>query len=149
MREIKDLFISYTSDKIKIKAIELEIRKIEYEEVGINGSNFEINGDIRPQGYMSSGLENKSIKRIDDIQLLKSRKALLESKIELTDNIIKALREDDREYIEDYYIKRMNSIDLMKKYRFAEDSYIYKKLKRLIKKINNEYSEVLKNILKR
>lgn len=46
---IEELLSNYNNYLAEIKAKEHQIKKIELEEIGINGSNFAVNGDIRPK----------------------------------------------------------------------------------------------------
>lgn len=46
MRELLDNYNRYLAD---IKTKEYEIKKLELEEITISGSNFSINGDIKPK----------------------------------------------------------------------------------------------------
>lgn len=47
--EIKELLENYNNYLAQIKSKEYEIKKMELEEVSVSGSNFEVNGDIRPK----------------------------------------------------------------------------------------------------
>lgn len=97
---IKDLLENYNNYTAEIKTKEHLIKKIELEEVTISGSNFEINGDIRPKGYMVSNIENKIIKRQDKILILKKEIEELKSKIEMIDSYINTLDDYYRRVIE-------------------------------------------------
>lgn len=97
---IKDLLENYNNYTAEIKTKEHLIKKIELEEVTISGSNFEINGDIRPKGYMASNIENKIIKRQDKILILKKEIEELKSKIEMIDSYINTLDDYYRRVIE-------------------------------------------------
>lgn len=55
--EIKEELENYNNYLAEIKAKKYSIKKLELEEVTISGSNFSINGDIKPKGYMSSNVE--------------------------------------------------------------------------------------------
>ena len=47
--EIKEELENYNDYKSDIKRIDRDIAKLKLEEVTISGSNFEVNGDIRPK----------------------------------------------------------------------------------------------------
>lgn len=88
MKELLDNYNRYLAD---IKTKEYEIKKLELEEVKISGSNFEVNGDIRPKGYMTSNLEKKVINNIDKINKLKKEIEELKAKIDMINELIKTL----------------------------------------------------------
>lgn len=47
--EVKELLENYNNYLAEIKTKEYTIKKLELEEVSISGSNFDVNGDIKPK----------------------------------------------------------------------------------------------------
>ena len=107
---IKELLENYNNYKVSIKAKEHLITKMELEEINISGSNFEINGDIRPSGFMSSNIENKIVKRQDKIIRLKKEIEELNMKIDLIDSLINILPSYCQNVIISKFMKK-NSIE--------------------------------------
>lgn len=97
---IKELLENYNNYMADIRTKEYIIKKLELEEAEINGSNFQINGDIKPKGYMTSNVENKIIKRQDEILMLKKEIEELKSKIAMIDSYINTLDDYYRRVIE-------------------------------------------------
>lgn len=89
--ELRKELENYNSYKAQIKSKEYTIKKLENEEVSLNGSNFKLNGDIRPKGYMSSNNENKVINNADKITKLKKEIEELKTKIEIIDTLLNTL----------------------------------------------------------
>ena len=79
-----------------MKVLEKELRKEQNKEAKISGSNFEINGDIRPKGYMSNNIENQIINKTDRIEEIEEKIADLKSRIEIIDYALKTLKNNDR-----------------------------------------------------
>ncbi len=108
--EIKGMLENYNNYKAEIKTKEYTIKKLELEEVSIGGSNFAVNGDIKPKGYMGSNIEGEIIKNADKIAKLKKEIEELKSKIEMIDSYINILDDDKRRVIELRY--KYNKSDL-------------------------------------
>lgn len=88
---MKELLENYNNYLAEIKTKNHIIKKLELEEVTISGSNFEVNGDIRPKGYMSSNTEKKIIDNADKINKLKKEIEELQAKIDMINELIKTL----------------------------------------------------------
>lgn len=108
--EIKEELENYNNYLAEIKAKKYSIKKLELEEVTISGSNFSINGDIKPKGYMSSNVEKKVIDNTDKINRFKKEIEKLQAKIEMIDGFINILNDDHRRVIELRY--KYNKSDL-------------------------------------
>lgn len=124
--------------KAEIKQIEYKIKKIELEDINVNGSNFEVNGDIRPQGFMKSNIENKIIKNVDYIKFLEKQKNELQAKIEMIDSLINTLSDYHREITElKYKYNKTNSqiASIMKR----EERTIRKALFKIIEILSKKY----------
>lgn len=140
---IEDLLNGYNDYEAEIKTKEHLINKIELEEIKINGSNFEINGDIRPKGYMTSNLENKVIKRQDEILVLKKEIEELKSKIALVEGLINTLSDYHREIadLKYKYNKNDNQIATIMK---REERTIRYANKKILKILEEKYNNFLK-----
>jgi DNA-directed RNA polymerase specialized sigma subunit len=108
--EIKEELENYNNYLAEIKVKKYSIKKLELEEVTISGSNFSINGDIKPKGYMSSNVEKKVIDNTDKINRFKKEIEKLQAKIEMIDGFINILNDDHRRVIELRY--KYNKSDL-------------------------------------
>ena len=141
---IKEMLENYMNFKAEIKNIEYNIKKIELDEVSISGSNYSVNGDIKPKGYMSSNTENKIIKNVDRIKLLEKQKNELEAKIEMIDGLINTLSDYHREIIDlKYkYNKNNNQIATIMK---REERTIRKAIKKILNILDEKYKEFLKS----
>lgn len=141
---IKEMLENYMNYKAEIKNIDYTIKKIELDEISISGSNYSVNGDIRPKGYMSSNTENKVIKNVDRIKLLEKQKSELEAKIEMLDGLINTLSDYHREIIDlKYkYNKNNNQIATIMK---REERTIRKAIKKILNILEEKYEKFLKN----
>lgn len=97
VKTFKDMLLEYTDYKAQIKLKELNIRTLEKMEIGCGGGLGD--GQPKPTGYMESTLENKVIRKLDNISRLKADKSELEAKVEMIDSIIDTLSATHREYI--------------------------------------------------
>ena len=93
---MKEELERYNDYKCQLKVLEKELRKEQNKEAKISGSNFEINGDIRPKGYMSNNIENQIINKTDRIEEIEEKIADLKSRIEIIDCSLKTLKNNDR-----------------------------------------------------
>lgn len=138
---IKEMLENYMDYKAEIKTIEYRIKKIELEEVSISGANFQVNGDIRPQGYMASNTENKIIKNADRVRLLEKQKDELQAKIEMIDSLINTLKYSDRNLIKMLYIEKKD-ISIICNVLNRESNSIYNSVSRIISDIEKIYKSV-------
>lgn len=97
MRELLDNYNNYLAE---IKKKNHAIKKLELEEVTISGSNFAVNGDLRPKGYMTSNLEKKVIDNADKINKLKKEIEELQAKIEMIDSLLDTLNSFNKRLLE-------------------------------------------------
>lgn len=140
---MKDLLENYMNFKAEIKTKEHEIKKIELEEVKISSSNFKINGDIRPKGYMTSNMVNNIAKNIDRITKLRKEIEELEAKIIMIDSMINTLSDYHREITDlKYKYNKTNSqiASIMKR----EERTIRKALEKIIKILDQKYKNSVK-----
>ena len=93
---MKEELERYNDYKCQLNVLEKELRKEQNKEAKISGSNFEINGDIRPKGYMSNNIENQIINKTDRIEEIEEKIADLKSRIEIIDYALKTLKNNDR-----------------------------------------------------
>lgn len=140
---MKEMLENYMNYKADIKTKEHQLRKIELEEISLGGSNFEINGDIRPQGYMDCGIENKLIKNADKVTKLQREINELKAKIEMIDSLINTLSDYHREITNlKYKYNKTNSqiATIMKR----EERTIRKALEKIINKLEQKYQNSVK-----
>lgn len=97
---MKELLENYNDFLAEIKTKNHSIKKLELEEVTISGSNFQVNGDLRPKGYMTSNLENKVIDNADKINKLKKEIEELQAKIEMIDSLLDTLNSFNKRLLE-------------------------------------------------
>ncbi len=96
---MKEYLENYYKYKARIKKIEIDLKKEYNKDAKISGSNFAINGDIRPKGYMTNSSENQVINKTDKIMELESEKEKLEDIIELVDSALKILSYKEEQVI--------------------------------------------------
>lgn len=93
---MKEELERYNDYKCQLKVLEKELRKEQNKEAKISGSNFEINGDIRPKGYMTNNIENQIINKTDRMREIEEKINDLKSRIEIIDYALKTLKNNDR-----------------------------------------------------
>ena len=137
---MKDLLENYMNFQAEIKTKEHEIKKIELEEIKISSSNFKINGDIRPKGYMTSNMVNNIAKNIDRITKLKKEIDELKLKISMIDCMINTLNDYHKKIIElKYKYNKKNSqiATIMER----EERTIRKVLEKVINILDEKYNK--------
>lgn len=105
---MKEELEKYGDYKCELKNLKRELRKEENREVKISGSNFAVNGDIRPKGYMSNNSENQIINKNDKIAEIKEKISDLEERIEIIDLALKTLKNNDRIAVEMRYFDKVS-----------------------------------------
>lgn len=135
---IKEMLENYMDYKAEIKTIEYQIKKIELEEVSISGANFQVNGDIRPQGYMASNTENKIIKNADRVRLLEKQKDELQAKIEMIDSLINTLSYYCKNVIISKYINKKSINEICKDIDRSEKT-VYRIIEKSMKRMEKLY----------
>lgn len=105
---IKEMLENYNIYTSEIGVKEHKIKKLELEEISMSGSNFSVNGDIRPQGYMSSNIERKVIDNTDKINKLKAEIEEIKYKIDMIDGLIKTLIPFNQRIIEMRYKAKLS-----------------------------------------
>lgn len=108
--EVREDLDNYKRYVVRSKKIDEEIADLKYEDTIINGNNFEVNGDIKPQGFMSSNIEKKIISNVDKIKELEAEKEKIETHINYLDSLINTLDDDKRRVVELRY--KYNKTDL-------------------------------------
>lgn len=132
---MKEELERYNDYKFALKQIERDLH-IEYsKEAKISGSNFEINGDIRPTGYMTNNIENQIINKSDRIMELEEQKKDLQLKIEIIDLALKTLKTKDRQAIEMRYFQKLEYNEISQKLGIVK---IEQKISNAIKKIDQK-----------
>lgn len=122
--DIKEELDKYNDYKSYIKSIDRDIAELKLEDITISGSNFEVNGDIKPKGFMSSNIEKKVIKNADKIRELEAKKNKIQAHIDYLDSLINTLDELEKRVIELKYKKNYNLTEISKKiYRARSNVY--------------------------
>ena len=138
---IEDMLENYNEYLAQMKTIDHEIAKIELEEVSISGSNFAINGDIRPKGYMASNTENKVIKNVDRIKLLEKQKKELKAKVEMIDSLLNTLDDYHKEIIELRYKENKKPLQIAS-ILYRTKRAINKELRFALDELDEKYKKV-------
>lgn len=129
---------NYNNYLVEIKTKEYAIKKLELEEINISGSNFAINGDIKPKGYMTSNIEGKVIDNTDEIAKLKKEIEELKDKIEIVNRIMNTLKYNDKQLIKMYFIEKKNA-KILASILNREETSIYNSIARILKQMNKIY----------
>ena len=136
--EIKEMLENYNNYLVEIKTKEYAIKKLELEEINISGSNFTVNGDIKPKGYMTSNIEGKVIDNTDKIAKLKKEIEELKDKIEIVNRIMNTLKYNDKQLIKMYFIEKKNA-KILASILNREETSIYNSIARILKQMNKIY----------
>lgn len=131
---MKEELENYNQYKADLKKIEYELYKENKKEISIGGSNFEINGDIRPEGYISNNIEKQIINKSVKVSQLEDRKRELEYKIGIIDSALMTLKSTDRQAIEMRFFKKMEYNEISTKLGITK---IEQKIYNAIKKMEN------------
>ena len=124
----------YNQYKADLKKIEYELYKENRKEISISGSNFEINGDRRPEGYMSNNIEKQIINKSDKVSQLEDQKRELEYKIGIIDSALMTLKSTDRQAIEMRFFKKMEYNEISTKLGITKiEQKIYNAIKKMEK----------------
>lgn len=131
---MKEELENYNQYKADLKKIEYELYKENRKEISISGSNFEINGDRRPEGYMSNNIEKQIINKSDKVSQLEDQKRELEYKIGIIDSALMTLKSTDRQAIEMRYFKKMEYNEISTKLGITKiEQKIYNAIKKMEK----------------
>lgn len=136
--EIKIMLENYNNYLAEIKTKEYAIKKLEVEEISISGSNFKVNGDIKPKGYMTSNLEGKVIDNTDKMAKLTKEIEELKDKIEIVNRIMNTLKYNDKQLIKMYFIEKKNA-KILASILSREETSIYNSIARILKQMNKIY----------
>lgn len=131
---MKEELENYNKYKLQIVQIDKAIRNEINKEAKISGSNFEINGDIRPTGYMTNNIENQIINKSDRIMELEEQKKDLELKIEIIDRALATLKSTDRQAIEMRFFQKLEYNEISAALGIVK---IEQKISNAIKKLEN------------
>lgn len=129
---------NYNNYLVEIKTKEYAIKKLELEEINISGSNFTVNGDIKPKGYMTSNIEGKVIDNTDKIAKLRKEIEELKDKIEIVNRIMNTLKYNDKQLIKMYFIEKKNA-KILASILSREETSIYNSIARILKQMNKIY----------
>lgn len=137
---VRELLENYNNYLAEIKTKKYQIKKLELEEISINGSNFKVNGDIKPKGYMISNIENKKIDNIDKINKLKKELEELEAKIGMIDSLLNTLNSFNKRLLELRY-KNILSIESIAGDIGRDVPSVSRTINNCIKKMNKIYQK--------
>lgn len=131
---MKEELENYNQYKADLKKIEYELYKENKKEISIGGSNFEINGDIRPEGYISNNIEKQIINKSVKVSQLEDKKRELEYKIGIIDSALMTLKSTDRQAIEMRFFKKMEYNEISTKLGITKiEQKIYNAIKKMEK----------------
>lgn len=122
-------------DKIRFKII---VKNLESDNPSINGSNFKINGDIKPGGYMENYAEEDIIFRNDEILRLEKELKEIEARITMIDSILKTLKSFCQELIKSKYFYGLTEDEIARDKQRSKKS-IHRTIKNSINKMNKLY----------
>lgn len=131
---------NYNNYLAEIKTKEYAIKKLEVEEISISGSNFAINGDIKPKGYMTSNIEGKVINNTDEIVKLKKEVEELKAKIDMLNSYINLLDDDKRRVIELRYKYNKTDLQISKIVNITKRA-VNKRMNIALKFLGDEYKK--------
>ena len=141
---MKDYLENYFAYKARIKALEIELRKQEDNEVKISGSNFELNGDIRPTGYMTNNIENQIINKSDKTIEIEKELEELRDIVELVDLALQILNYKERKVVDMYIMKKMDRNMVASALGYSEVNSITRISTAAIKKIERNLKMIEK-----
>lgn len=141
---MKDYLENYFAYKARIKALEIELRKQEDNEVKISGSNFELNGDIRPTGYMTNNIENQIINKSDKTIEIEEELEELRDIVELVDLALQILNYKERKVVDMYIMKKMDRNMVASALGYSEVNSITRISTAAIKKIERNLKMIEK-----
>lgn len=131
---------NYNNYLAEIKTKEYAIKKLEVEEISISGSNFAINGDIKPKGYMTFNIEGKVINNTDEIVKLKKEVEELKAKIDMLNSYINLLDDDKRRVIELRYKYNKTDLQISKIVNITKRA-VNKRMNIALKFLGDEYKK--------
>ena len=139
---MKEELERYNDYKCQLKVSEKELRKEQNKEAKISGSNFEINGDIRPKGYMSNNIENQIINKTDRIEEIEEKIADLKSRIEIIDYALKTLKNNDRIAIQMRFFDKLSYDTIANTLNLSDRKAAQKKVTIAIENIEKVINDV-------
>lgn len=143
IKEMLENYMDYIAD-IKTKQNELKKIELERENPSVSSPNYEINGDIRPQGFVSSKLEKESIKNIDKERILLKEIDELQSRIEMLNSLINTLSDYHRQLIELRYKYNKKDIQIAT-IVFRGKKAVNKQINKAIGLLEEKYKKFLKS----
>lgn len=139
-KTFKEELEGYLDTIAEIDSIELRIKKIEKEDAPISGSNFAVNGDIRPAGYMNNNAENYIIKKNNRIKKLELEREELKAKVKLIDSAINTLNSYHKRLIELRYKFNLSLAAISTDTERSEES-ICRTLNKCIEKMTKKWEK--------
>lgn len=139
-RTFREELEGYLDTIAEIDSIELRIKKIEKEEAPISGSNFVVNGDIKPTGYMNNNAERYIVKKDDRIKKLELEREELKAKVKLIDSAINTLNSYHKRLIELRYKFNLSLVAIATDTERGEES-ICRTINKCIEKMTQKWEK--------
>lgn len=141
---MKEELEKYNDYKCQLKMLEKELIKEQNREVKISGSNFEINGDIRPKGYMTNNIENQIISKTDKIKEIEENINDLKLRIEIIDLALKTLKNNDRIALQMKFIDKASDSAIASTLNLTDEKSANRKVRRALKKLDEKFININK-----
>ncbi len=138
---VKEMLDNYMGYKAGIKIKENKIKEIEQEEISVSSPNLEVNGDIKPKGYVKSNDEEKIVKNIDTVNKLKKEIEELQAKIDIVDSLVATLKHTEKNLIKMYYYEKKDP-KIIANILGRETNSIHNSISNIIDKMEKIYQSV-------
>ncbi len=141
---MKEELKKYNNYKYTLKVLKRKLRIELNKEVNIGGSNFEINGYIRPTGYMNNNIENQVITKTDKIKQLEAQIKDIEERIDIIDSALKTLKNNDRIAVQMRFFDRLEYDTIATTLGLASSKEAEQKIRLAVLKMDKIYKNTVK-----
>lgn len=142
---MKEELKKYNEYKYTLKILRRNLRIEQNREVNVGGgSNFEINGDIRPTGYMNNNIENQVITKTDKIKQLEAQIKDIEERIDIIDSALKTLKNNDRIAVQMRFFDRLEYDTIATTLGLASSKEAEQKIRIAVLKMDKIYKNTVK-----
>ena len=142
---MKEEIKKYNEYKYTLKILRRNLRIEQNREVNVGGgSNFEINGDIRPTGYMNNNIENQVITKTDKIKQLEAQIKDIEERIDIIDSALKTLKNNDRIAVQMRFFDRLEYDTIATTLGLASSKEAEQKIRLAVLKMDKIYKNTVK-----
>ncbi len=142
---MKEELKKYNEYKYTLKILRRNLRIEQNREVNVGGgSNFEINGDIRPTGYMNNNIENQVITKTDKIKQLEAQIKDIEERIDIIDSALKTLKNNDRIAVQMRFFDRLEYDTIATTLGLASSKEAEQKIRLAVLKMDKIYKNTVK-----